>query len=184
MRKICLSLMLCIVGAWAQGQVAVGSSTPDASAALQIDAANKGFLAPRVTLTGFTDATTIASPATGLLVYCTGSTILSNGFYYWNGTRWTPISNLPNTSDVGFVLGWGSNVTPPNYLLPLSGGTYSWSNYPELQAMHTASPSQFIASSNATTFTLVNINSGSRFLRGGNAAGVLQAGSTAAPTNA
>jgi len=182
MRKIILLLVLAVTIVSAQGQVLVGSGTPNASAAFQVDANNKGFLTPRVTLTSYTDATTIASPATGLLVYCTGSTLLPNGFYYWNGSKWTAISNLPNASDVGHILGWGSNVTPPNYLLPLTGGTYSWADYPEFQAFHNATPSQLIASSNASTFTLVNLNSAARFIRGGSTAGTQQGFLTATPT--
>lgn len=165
-------------------QVGIGSTTPNASAALQIDADSSGFLAPRVTLSSNTDSITISSPATGLLVYCTGSALLSNGFYYWNDSLWSPISNLPNASDLGYVLGWGSNATPPNFLIPLSGGTYNWADYAEFQAMHTATPSQLIASSTATTFTLVDLNGGSRFIRGGTVSGTQQGFSTAAPASA
>lgn len=184
MRKIFSSLLLCLLGTLAHGQIAIGSNTPDPSAALQIDADSSGFLVPRVTLASFTDSTTITSPAAGLLVYSTGSSVVTNGFYYWNGTKWIAISNLPNLTDLGFVLGWGSNVNPPNFMLPLSGGTYAWADYPEFQTMHTATPSQLVASSNATTFTLVDLNSGSRFVRGGSTAGAQQAFSTALPTTA
>lgn len=44
-------------------------ATPNTSAGLDIDFANKGLLIPRIALTSTTDATTIASPATSLLVY-------------------------------------------------------------------------------------------------------------------
>ncbi|MBN1926142.1 MAG: hypothetical protein JW798_09925, partial [Prolixibacteraceae bacterium] len=46
-------------------------SAPDNSAMLDVDASNKGLLIPRVALTGANDATTIASPATSLLIYNT-----------------------------------------------------------------------------------------------------------------
>ena len=85
-------------------QTGIGTTTPNASAKLEVYATNKGFLPPRVTLTSTTDATTIASPAVGLLVYNNGSSGLQAGYYYWNGTGWTTIvvafGNLPTTGDV------------------------------------------------------------------------------------
>lgn len=73
-------------------QTGIGTTTPDASAKLEVAATNKGFLPPRVTLTGVTDATTIPSPATGLLVYNIGSVGLQSGYYYWNGSSWATIA--------------------------------------------------------------------------------------------
>jgi hypothetical protein len=51
--------------------IGVGANvfTPDASAMLEVRAANKGILIPQVALTGVNDATTISSPATSLLVF-------------------------------------------------------------------------------------------------------------------
>jgi hypothetical protein len=49
-------------------QVGIGTATPHASAKLEVSATNQGFLPPRVSLTSTTDASTIASPAAGLLV--------------------------------------------------------------------------------------------------------------------
>ncbi len=60
--------------------VGIGTPTPHASAQLEISAANKGLLIPRIAL-----ANRPASPATGLLIYQTNST---PGFYYYNGTDW------------------------------------------------------------------------------------------------
>lgn len=91
------------------------------------------------------------------------------------------MNNAPNSLDMGYVLAWTSNATPPSYMLPLSGGTFNWADYPEFQVFNTTYTSQFISSSNATTFTLKNLNTSGRFLRGGTTAGVDQAGSTAMP---
>lgn len=71
------------------GNMGVGTSTPESSAILELKAADKGFLPPRVALTSSTDVTTITSPATGLLIYNTGAGSLSAaGYYYWNGEAW------------------------------------------------------------------------------------------------
>jgi hypothetical protein len=82
----------------AKGQTGIGTTTPNASAKLEVYATNKGFLPPRIALTGATDASTIASPVAGLLIYnsATAGTAPNNvvpGYYYWNGTAWTQISN-------------------------------------------------------------------------------------------
>ena len=105
----------------------------------------------------------------------------------WNDTisKWEPESpgvTYENGIDIGYIVAWGSNTTPPDYLLPLSGGTYNWADFPHFQAFQTTHPSQFITD-NGTTFTLKDINSSGRFLRGGLTAGVNQNGSTAMPIN-
>jgi len=72
------------------------ASTPNSSAMLDVQSTTKGMLIPRVVLTSATDASTIASPATSLLVYntATAGTYPDNvvpGFYYWDGTKWNSI---------------------------------------------------------------------------------------------
>jgi hypothetical protein len=69
-------------------------ATPDASAILDVSAADKGLLIPRVALTSTDVATPITSPTTSLLVYntATAGTAPNNvtpGYYFWNGTAWT-----------------------------------------------------------------------------------------------
>ena len=74
-------------------QTGIGTTTPHASAKLEVNATDKGFLPPRVTLTSSSDNSTIPNPATGLLVYNTGTNAgLAAGYYYWNGTDWTTIA--------------------------------------------------------------------------------------------
>ena len=73
-------------------QTGIGTNTPNPSAKLDVFSSNKGFLPPRVSLTDIYDQTTIASPATGLLVYCKGDAGLAAGYYYWNGNAWATIA--------------------------------------------------------------------------------------------
>lgn len=80
-------------------QTGIGTTTPNASAKLDVFATNKGFLPPRVTLTSTTDATTIASPAEGLLVYNLGSVGLQAGYYYWNGANWATIATASSAGN-------------------------------------------------------------------------------------
>lgn len=70
-------------------------STPDVSAMLDIVNSSKGLLIPRVSLTSTTDASTISSPATSLLVYNTNASITGEyaagvGYYYNAGTTGSP----------------------------------------------------------------------------------------------
>lgn len=89
MKKVLIFFLISIK---AFAQTGIGTSTPNASAKLDVFSTNKGFLPPRVTLTSTTDATTIASPAEGLLVYNLGSVGLQAGYYYWNGANWSTIA--------------------------------------------------------------------------------------------
>ncbi len=73
-------------------QTGIGTTTPNASAKLDVSATNKGFLPPRISLTDIYDQTTIPTPATGLLVYCKGDAGLAAGYYYWNGNAWATIA--------------------------------------------------------------------------------------------
>ena len=63
-------------------QVGIGTTTPDASSALDITSTTKGLLIPRMTET---QRDAISSPATGLMIYQTDGTA---GFYYYNGSSW------------------------------------------------------------------------------------------------
>jgi hypothetical protein len=69
-------------------QVGIGTTTPDASAALEIESTTQGFLPPRMTLLQI-DA--IATPAEGLMVYCLDCT--TKGLFLNNGTKFINITN-------------------------------------------------------------------------------------------
>ena len=86
-------------------QVGIGTSTPDSSARLQIDANAatnaKGFLLPRVTAT---EKNSIVTPATGLIVYQTDGT---QGFYYYDGALWNLFSVSNTAHTIGESYGGG-----------------------------------------------------------------------------
>ena len=68
------------------GLVAIGTTTPNTSALVDMTSNNKGVLLPRMTIT---QRNAITTPATGLLIYQTNST---PGFYMYNGTAWAPLT--------------------------------------------------------------------------------------------
>jgi hypothetical protein len=83
----------------ASAQTGIGTTTPNASAKLDVYSTNKGFLPPRVTLTSATDAATIVSPAEGLLIYNLGSVGLQAGYYFWNGANWATIATASSAGN-------------------------------------------------------------------------------------
>lgn len=91
-------VLLLFVTSFTFAQIGVGTSSPNASAMLDVTSTSKGFLQPRVALTGTTDTATIASPATGLMVFNTatagsGAAAVTPGVYYHNGTAWQRVAN-------------------------------------------------------------------------------------------
>ena len=96
-----LILLFLFVSSAAFAQTGIGTTTPNASAKLDVTATDRGFLPPRVALTAanvFAPITGTSSAAAGLLIYntATAGTVPNNvvpGYYFWNGTAWIQISN-------------------------------------------------------------------------------------------
>ncbi|MBS1667987.1 MAG: hypothetical protein JST58_11480 [Bacteroidetes bacterium] len=112
-----LSILLLLFCHRIYAQVGIGTSTPDASAQLDVTATDKGFLPPRVALTSTTDASTISSPASGLLVYnsSTAGNSPSNvtpGYYYWSGSSWSRVATYGNVIASGSVTVSATGTAP------------------------------------------------------------------------
>lgn len=88
MKKLLFTLLFPL---FIQAQVGINTTTPDASSMLDINATDKGLLIPRVSIPNLNAAAPITSPAISLLVYNTNTTT-GAGFYYWDGTKWTPFT--------------------------------------------------------------------------------------------
>ena len=100
--KHCAKLFLLFIlmnGVTALAQTGIGTTTPNASAKLDVYSTNKGFLPPRVTLTSASVAAPITTPAEGLLVYNVGSVGLQAGYYYWNGASWATIATASSAGN-------------------------------------------------------------------------------------
>lgn len=88
-----LILALGLMYTQAQDNVGIGTTTPHSSALLDLEAADKGLLIPRVQLDDVTDdVNPVNGPETGLLVYNSTGT-LAEGFYYWDGTEWVMVGS-------------------------------------------------------------------------------------------
>ena len=106
--KFLFSSSLLMYGFHVHAQIGIGTTSVNASAKLQVDATNKGFLPPRVLLTSTSDVSTIATPATGLLVYNTNTagsspSNVTPGFYYYDGSKWQRIINQQPDATVSFT---------------------------------------------------------------------------------
>lgn len=103
-------------------QTGIGTTTPNASAKLEIAATDKGFLLPRMTSA---QRGNITSPANGLLVYQTDGVV---GFYVNTGTAVSPVWTRVNMdwvrtgNDIAYTAG---NISTTG---TLTGGNSSTSS--------------------------------------------------------
>jgi len=88
--------LLLLSSTTAQAQVGIGTTTPNAKAALEVSATDKGLLIPRLTQAQRTAMTSVPD---GLMVFQTDNT---TGFWYYFGGAWV---NIPNASTAGDNLG-------------------------------------------------------------------------------
>lgn len=126
MKRILLFAVLFITLGAAAQNVGVGTTAPHSSAALEVQAANKGLLVPRVALTAANQPNPVTAPADALLVYNTatagtGANALTPGFYYWSATagRWSSLASATSSNpqsgpeNAGFG-SWGDCATAAN----------------------------------------------------------------------
>jgi len=97
----------------AQGNVGIGTLSPDTSALLDLTSITRGLLVPRMTQN---QRNNINAPAIGLLVFCTDSmsSLNPSTFYFYDGTSWVPF--LATGWSVWSVLG-NYGTTPLNSFL-------------------------------------------------------------------
>ena len=75
--------------------VMIGTSSVVSSSAFTVQSSTKGVLIPRMTQS---QKNAIESPSNGLLVYQTDGT---SGFYYYDGSSWTPLKSQSTSSGTG-----------------------------------------------------------------------------------
>mgnify|MGYP000503400686 CR=1 FL=1 len=94
-----LFLLLAILGlSNAYSQVGIGTTTPHASAALDLESTNKGFLPPRMNTS---DRDAISNPPAGLTIYNTDIRCLDT----YNGVRWITCNTIGATDVYNPVTG-------------------------------------------------------------------------------
>ena len=155
MKKLFYLFILITTGTYAQ--TGIGTTTPNASAKLDVSASDKGFLPPRVALTASNAASPITSPANGLLIYntATAGTSPNNvipGYYFWNGSAWI---NMIGSTTSSTITGNGTTSTIANFGSVINEQTsnYTLTNSDNGEIV-------IINSSSATTITVPSLSVG------------------------
>lgn len=110
-RSILLAIALFLGSAIKAQSVGIGTTTPNANAALEIKSTNKGVLMPRLSTTARNSMTNVAK---GMLVYDTTNA----GFYYHDGGKWLPISQSNSDSSLRDTY---PGFAPVNATIPING---------------------------------------------------------------
>ena len=106
------------------GQVGIGTSSPDPSSALDIQATtnDKGLLIPRLTISQRNAMSGAVSPANGLLIFQTDST---PGFYYYStvSASWVMLGTSSGGTDDQNISGSGFVSTTANLTIGIESGS-------------------------------------------------------------
>lgn len=136
--------------------VGIGTSTPNASALLELQSTNKGLLLPRVV-----DTNTVASPAKGLVIYSTNA----NALFYYNGSSWQSTANS-GSGDLWYQYQDSVLITDKEYVIinpnpnlktPMSGLSVNGNLLIQkntLSSNATATPAQTFTMNNTSEFQL------------------------------
>lgn len=127
MQRVLFILIILFYGVKNYAQTGIGTTTPDASAKLDVSSTNKGFLPPRVTLAATNSASPITNPANGLLVFNTVTAGTNPyqvvpGYYYWDATglKWVSLSTTVGNVQNQAVLRSSANT--------IAGAVVSWAS--------------------------------------------------------
>jgi uncharacterized protein (TIGR02145 family) len=136
MKKLMLSAVLAATSLISYAQAGVGTTTPNASAALDVTSITSGLLPPRMTKA---QRDAISTPAAGLMVYCTDSGV--NGeLQFYDGTTWLSMlssTSAPSNSTVfvasgvlkvfmAYNLGADTALDPHTPVQGIHGNYYQW----------------------------------------------------------
>ncbi len=118
----------CTESVYHVGYVTIGKDTLEASAALNVDATDKGVLLPRIPLKAADDIKTIKNPTTGMLVYNTGAeeSFPVKGYMYWNGSEWRLISTSTSVAPRATIICGEATLDPEQVIqanVHLAAGT-------------------------------------------------------------
>lgn len=111
---IAATIALCSQSNFAQ--VGIGTTTPDADAALDITSATGGVLLPRVALTITTSPAPLSADVAGMIVYNTATAgDVTPGFYYNDGAVWVRLGS-PSASNDWALAGNGGTTYGTDFL--------------------------------------------------------------------
>ncbi len=153
-KKIIFTIVLTAFTFVVNAQVGIGTTSPDASAQLDVVATNKGFLPPRVS-----DVTAVANPVAGLLVYDQSY----NCMRYYNGSIWSlclgdTTGQVVTSTSCGGKIWMDRNLGASQVATSLTdaasyGGLYQWGRAADGHESRTSLAYDGAASGYATTPT-------------------------------
>ena len=122
-KAIVAGVVLLLTVTLGYSQTGIGTTTPDPDAQLEISATNKGVLITRVELSGTNLSAPLNSHVAGMIVYNTatngsGSTAVTPGFYYNDGTKW--VRTLGSGEVIAVNSGLSSGIGAPTATNPAS----------------------------------------------------------------
>jgi hypothetical protein len=126
MKQIFTFLAAVLLTATTSAQVGVGTTTPDASSALDITSTTKGLLIPRMTNA---QRQAISNPAAGLQVFVTDFD--GGSFMFYDGTKWGTLSftkTIPDAPTIGTATLGNAQATVP-FTAPSSDGGSAITSY-------------------------------------------------------
>lgn len=102
MMKILYFLLLVFISTFnCYSQVGMNTIDPNPSSTLEVYSENMGITMPNVSLSSYTDVTTVPNPKESLIVYNTNTNLYGKqGYYYWNGAKWDYFINEINQSNI------------------------------------------------------------------------------------
>ena len=166
---ITLTVLALIFSSSVFSQVGIGTTTPHASAVLDLTTTTKGFLPPRMTAT---QRAAISLPAAGLMVYQSDGT---SGLYYYTGSAWVYINN--STGSTLSIANGGTGVTTST-----GTGSVVLSNSPTLVTPALGTPSALVGTN--ITGTAAGLTAGTVTTNANLTGEVTSVGNAATVTNA
>jgi hypothetical protein len=109
---------------FAQVKIGDNPNTINPNSLLELESTTRGLLAPRVSLSSLNSATPLTAPVpAGMVVYSSGGAV-TDGFYFWNGTKWLAIQSSANTrSNYVLVKSTADLPTPVSGVITLAPST-------------------------------------------------------------
>ena len=136
MKKFLLCAVFIAASFTSIAQVGIGTTTPNGSAALDIESTTKGLLLPRLTMAQRDGINTNVKTA-GLIIFCTDCSFYGE-INFFNGTNWSGVSKLVlpttevNSGGGTFLtfknhnLGADTSLNPHVPVKGLNGDYYQW----------------------------------------------------------
>ena len=116
-KLVLLVFLMCLINSLSNAQIGIGTTSPNASAALDISSTSKGILFPRLTTI---QRANIANPTAGMVIYCTNCG--ANGeLQIYNGTAW--LNPATNTAAAAIPILTTTAINNISIVTANSGGT-------------------------------------------------------------